>query len=139
MTTRFTLTLAFFTAVAAFAAQAGISAPAARPHVQNVAITVQRGERVLDPNIALAPGVPVQVTVTNFTHQFHTFTVPGLHVSALILPASGNTPRTTTVRFTPHALGSFVWSCVICPTNAHGQPHEMGGALYVIINPSALP
>ena len=123
-------------------ASAAVSGPAVSPagaYTQHVAITIRGGDRILEPNFALAPGVPVQITVTNFTHEFHTFTIPGLKVSALILPSVGHTPKTTVVAFTPRAAGPFAWRCVICPSGAHGQRHVMGGTVYMIIDPSALP
>jgi heme/copper-type cytochrome/quinol oxidase subunit 2 len=83
--------------------------------------------------------VPVRLTVRNFTHEFHTFMIPGLAVTALVRPSVGHTPRTTTVEFTPRVAGTFGWRCVICPTGKHGRSHEMGGAVYVLIDPSALP
>jgi hypothetical protein len=118
------------------------SEPVAQPagaHTQHIAITIRGGDRILEPNFALAPGVPVQITVTNFTHEFHTFTIPGLKVSALILPSVGHTPKATIVAFTAHTVGPFAWYCVICPSGAHGQRHVMGGTVYMIIDPSALP
>lgn len=121
---------------------AAVSGPVAQPasaHTQHVAITIRGGDRILEPNFALAPGVPVQITVTNFTHEFHTFTIPGLKVSALILPSVGHTPKATVVAFTPRAAGPFAWYCVMCPSGAHGQRHAMGGTVYMIIDPSALP
>ena len=120
------------------AAAAGVL-PQRSPHVQQVGIVVLEGDHVLAPNIALAPGVPVRLVIRNDTTQFHTFTISGLHVSALILPARGGEPRTTVVRFTPHAWGTFAWHCVICPTGMHGRAHAMGGELYVMVDPSTLP
>ena len=86
--------------VAATAALSGFSASAAPttgqsvlPQVQNVSITIRAGDQVFAPNFALAPGVPVRLTVVNFTHEFHTFTDARLKVSALILPALGQSPR----------------------------------------------
>jgi hypothetical protein len=132
--------------VAATAALSGFSASAAltpeqraSPQPQNVSITFLAGDRVSAPNFALAPGVPVRLTVVNFTHEFHTFTIAGLKVSALILPALGHTPKTTLVTFTPLATGALRWHCVICPSGAHGQRHVMSGEVYLIIDPSALP
>jgi len=66
---------------------------------------------------------------------FHTFTITGLKVSALILPALGQTPKTTIVAFTPRATGAFSWRCVICPSGTHGRRHAMSGKVYVIIDP----
>jgi hypothetical protein len=131
---------------AAAAALSGVSASAATtvgqpafPQVQNVSLTFMAGDRVSAPNFALAPGVPVRLTIVNYTHEFHTFTITGLNVSALIRPAVGQASTTTTVSFTPRATGTFKWHCVICPSGAHGMRHQMGGAVYLIINPSALP
>ena len=58
------------------AASAAGAAPGRSPDVQNVGITILAGDRIAEPNIALAPGVPVRITVTNFT------TVPHLHRSS---------------------------------------------------------
>lgn len=131
---------------AAGAAFSGFSASAApttggpgSPQVQSVSIVIQSGDRVLAPNFALAPGVPVRLTVVNFTREFHTFTIAGLKVSALIRPAVGQTSRRTIVAFTPQASGVYTWHCVICPSGAHGRRHAMSGEVYVIIDPSALP
>jgi hypothetical protein len=132
--------------VAATAAFGGLSAtaapttgPRALPQAQNISITLRAGDRISEPNFALAPGVPVRLTVVNFTHEFHTFTIAGLKLSALILPAVGQTPKTTLVTFTPLATGALRWHCVICPSGAHGQRHVMSGEVYLIIDPSALP
>jgi heme/copper-type cytochrome/quinol oxidase subunit 2 len=108
------------------------------PYVQKVEITIRTGDRVTEANIALAPGVPVRITVTNYTREFHTFTIPGLGLSELILPARGQTAKKTTFSFTAHQWGSFAWHCVICPTRMHGTPHAMGGTIYLITDPSAL-
>lgn len=133
----------FMAAVAAFSGLAASAAPptgpAAFPQAQNVSITLRAGDQILEPNIALAPGVPVRLTVVNYTHEFHTFTIAALKVSALIRPAVGHTPRTTLVTFTPRATGALKWRCVICPSGVHGLRHAMGGEVYLIIDPSALP
>ena len=132
--------------VTALAALGGFSASAATPsgasafpQAQLVSITLRAGDRVAAPNFALAPGVPVRLTVLNYTHEFHTFTISGLDVSALILPALGQTPRTTVVTFTPRTTGAFRWHCAICPSGMHGIRHDMSGEVYLIIDPSALP
>lgn len=124
-------------ALAAAASFAG-TAPRATVNVQEAGITILKGDRLTEANIALAPGIPVRMTVTNHTREFHTFTVPGLSVSELIRPAHGNIPSRTTFTFTPRHSGAFAWRCVICPSGAHGAPHAMGGALYLIVDPSAL-
>lgn len=123
----------------ASAAKSGSGAMPAGAHVQQVSITIQRGDHVSEPNFALAPGVPARITVMNFTHEFHTFTIPGLNVSALILPSVGQTPKATVVTFTPRSVGRLAWHCVICPSGAHGHQHTMGGSVYLIVDPSALP
>ena len=128
--------------VAAFGgipASAAAATGRATIHPQAVSITIRAGDRIVAPNIALAPGVPVHLTVINYTHEFHTFTIPGLHVSALVLPAVGHASHSTLVTFTPGTSGVFAWRCVICPSGAHGLRHTMSGAVYVIIDPSALP
>lgn len=114
------------------------------PHVQVLAVTIRSSgrddaERVSPENLAIAPGVLARITFTNFTRQFHTFTVPGLHVSALIFPARGQTPRKTTFTFTAYEGGSFAWYCVFCAQGRPGHDGPMGGRVYVIINPSVLP
>jgi heme/copper-type cytochrome/quinol oxidase subunit 2 len=133
--------------VAALLAASALAAtsPSARlPHVQHVtlAITGSGMEEHVAPalgNIAIAAGVPVRVTVTNYTHEFHTFTILGLGVSALIHPATGTGPSTTTFTFTASRTGVFKWHCAFCASGTHGMPHDMGGTVYVVINPSALP
>lgn len=121
------------------------SGPSAKWHMQELAITIMspqgRGaEHLSQPsNFAIAPGVPVQVTVTNFTREFHTFTIPELHVSRLIPPARGQTPRKTTFTFTTYEGDQFAWFCAICQSDGHGHSHPMGGTIRAIINPSVLP
>ena len=95
------------------------------------------GEVVAGPrNIAIAPGVPVRITVTNFTHEFHTFTVPGLHLSRLIQPAHRGTPRKTTFTFTTLRGGPLAWYCLICVDGGHGYAHAMGGTIWAIVDPA---
>jgi len=136
-------------ATAMFAVSAPITwgtthAAGAKPHVQHMAFTIvsvgqgRAGDEVAPVgNFAIAPGVPVRVTVTNFTRQLHTFTVPGLHVSAAILPAQGRTPRKTTFTFTAHEGGAFTWHCVVCVGQHHR--HVMAGTVYAIVDPSVVP
>lgn len=105
----------------------------ASPIVQKVALTIAAGDRMREANVALAPGLPVQVTIVNRTREFHTFTIPGLKVSELIRPAGA-----TTFTFTPERWGTFAWHCLVCPSGHHGRPHAMGGVVYLITDPSAL-
>jgi hypothetical protein len=114
------------------------------PHVQKESLTISgkgASGRVSPSagNIAVAPGVPVRVTVTNYSRQYHTITIPGLHVSALIFPARGSTPRKTSFTFTAYEYGTYAWTCAFCTTGAHGRRHPMGGIIYAIIDPSVLP
>ena len=125
--------------VIALVAAASVVAAPSRSHVQNIHITIMRGDYLsTGGNYALAPGVPVRVTVTNFTREFHTFTVPGLGVSQLVGPANGPDPSTTTFTFTAHTWGALPWHCLICPSGMHGRQHQMSGVLYIIVNPSAV-
>jgi heme/copper-type cytochrome/quinol oxidase subunit 2 len=115
-----------------------------RPHVQMEALTItgamiNEGLTPSSGNLAIAPGVPVRLTITNYTREYHTFTIPGLHVSALIFPARGKVARKTTFTFTAHQYGSFAWYCGFCTSGAHGHRHMMGGIVYAIIDPSILP
>jgi heme/copper-type cytochrome/quinol oxidase subunit 2 len=133
---------------AALAALLGVTttAPAGTsglPQIQRVTFTIigtGTHQRVLPSsgNIAIAAGVPVQVTVVNYSSEYHTFTIPGLHVSALILPAHGQTPAKTRFTFTAQRSGTFKWHCTFCANGAHGRAHEMGGTVYAIIDPAAL-
>lgn len=121
------------------AVPAGRAAPATRVHVQKVELTILPGDRVVEPNVALAPGLPVRMTVTNATHEFHTFTIPALGLSRLLLPADKHGARKTTFSFKANLWGSVAWYCIICPSGEHGPPHTMRGTLYLIIDPSAIP
>lgn len=122
-------------ALAFLAAAPGVGAG---PHVQKVQIAIGAGDRVAEPNVALAPGLPVRMTVVNRTHEFHTFTVPALGVSELIRPAHGSTPGRTTFTFTAKQWGEFAWHCLICPSGKHGRAHAMTGVLYLITDPAAV-
>jgi len=106
---------------------------------QNVAIAIRptndasHGEHVAPLHFAVAPGLHIHVTFTNYTGMFHTFTAPGLGVSALIRPATGNTPARTTVTFTAHEYGAFSWTCLLCPGQEGGNGAAMRGKIYAII------
>jgi hypothetical protein len=91
------------------------------------------GEHVAPVNFATEPGLPVHITVFNYTSTFHTITVPGLGVNALIYPARGNTPTRTIVTFTPHAYGVFSWACLLCPDEG-GSAAAMHGKIYAIMH-----
>lgn len=136
--------LAAALATAALAEPAGALKPPGFPHVQQLALTItgQANATLVSPstgNIAVAAGVPVRVTVTNYTREFHTFTIPGLNVSALILPARGQKARTTTFTFSAYRSGTFAWHCAYGAKGVHGARHPMGGTVYAIIDPNVLP
>ena len=126
-------------ALALSAAAVARATPTPQQHAQNVSITIRAGDRITEPNVAVAPDVPIRITVTNLTHDFHTFTIPQMHLSELVKPAHGTTPGTTTFTITLQQWGAIAWHCVICPSGVHGRVHNMSGTLYAIIDPSALP
>ena len=114
----------------------GLRASAMPP--QNLAITIRpvvgtvHGEHVTIPTFAVAPGLAVRITFTNYTHQAHTFTAPGLGVSAFIRAAHGKGPATTVVTFTAHKHGVFGWTCHMCPDGQSGDT-TMKGKIYAIV------
>jgi hypothetical protein len=131
-------------AVSASATWGSAGATGTKSHVQRLSLSVvsvgrgASGDEVRPfANFAIAPGVPVKVTVTNFTNMVHTFTVPGLHVSRAILPARRGVPTRTTFTFTAHESGTFAWRCVVCVSQHH--VHRMAGTVYAILDPSELP
>lgn len=129
------------TALAVAAALLVVASASARdsvPRTQQASIVIRAGDRLAEPNFAFAAGVPVRIAITNYTREFHTFTVPALKVRTLIAPATAGGPKTTVVSFTPNAVGTFAWHCLICPSGAHGIKHAMGGMLYLIVDPSVL-
>ena len=127
-------------AVVALGAAAAVAAapPGKSPDVQKIGFTILPGDRITEANVALAPGVPVRMTVTNYTREFHTFTIPALHISRLILPADGHSARTTTFTLTLDTWGPVAWRCIICPSGEHGRKRTMGGTFYVIIDRSTV-
>lgn len=140
MPTRMTVIGSLLVVALAGAASAAAIPTATAPHVQSVGLTIREGDRLSGSgNIALAPGVPVRLTVRNYTRQFHTFTIPGLHLNRLIPPARGQAASTTLITFTTRKWGAFAWHCLICPSGMHGHAHQMGGTLYLVVDPSALP
>ena len=111
------------------------SAPATLWRPQTVTMTITRnGDHAVPMNIAVWPGQPVVLEVRNYSHEFHTFTIPALSMSALIFPAKGSGPRMTTVRFMAQKQHSPVsWLCVICPSGIHGKSHAMAGKVYSMV------
>lgn len=90
-------------------------------------------EWVSRPNFAVMPGVPVKVTVTNYTGDGHSFTAPGLGVSFFIRPGQARAPSTTVFTFVPRERGVFHWYCAL-PCGEMG----MSGNIYAIVGPTAL-
>jgi hypothetical protein len=117
------------------ATRSGASAAGNPAHTQHVSLTIIN-DRVVPATggIAIAPGVPVRVTVWNHTREYHTITIPGLHVSALILPAHEGSARKTTFTFTAYRFGVFSWYCTFCKHGLHGHHHAMTGKIYAIIS-----
>ena len=116
-------------AAAALASPAGAGnpwAPLRSTGPQQVTIHVLPGDVVRDANIAVVPGVPVVLTVINTTRDFHSFTIPKLHVNAVVVPG-----RPTTVTFTPREVGAYRWHCDFCPAVHHSG--GMGGTIYALV------
>lgn len=132
-----TLVGASLVSMLALATQAG-DAAANRGRVQNIQLTILAGDRTVEPNVALAPNLPIRLTILNATREFHTFTIPSLHISRLILPADGHGARTTTFTLTLDTWGPVAWRCIICPSGEHGRKRTMGGTFYVIIDRSTV-
>jgi hypothetical protein len=121
----------------ALATQPG-QATANRGRIQNIQLTILAGDRIVEPNVALAPNLPVRLTIINTTHEFHTFTIPALHISRLVLPAIGHSARKNTFTLTLDTWGPVPWRCIICPSGEHGGKRAMGGTFYVIIDRSTI-
>lgn len=143
MTLRQTLILSGAVVLAALVAPVVTAAPLPGMHsstmppqqltmVLHPSTAMAHGEHVSMPNFAVEPGLPVQLTVTNYTHRFHTFTVAGLGLSKLILPARGGKPTTTTITFTVPRFGVFEWACLLCPDGAR-DTQAMHGKVYATV------
>ena len=131
---------ALATALAPNAVAAGSPGPrASQMPAQSLTVVIRpttrmgHAEHLTMQNFAVEPGLTVTITFTNYTHAFHTFTAPGLGLSALIRPSDGNGPMTTVVTFTPHSYGVFDWSCRLCPMKGTGSSEVMGGKIYAIV------
>jgi hypothetical protein len=123
-----------FAATVVLALGLAASAPASFWQPQTIRMTITKGDHALPMNMAVWPGEQVVLKVRNYTHQYHTFTVPALGVSALIYPAGKTGSRVTTVRFTAQKQHvAVVWLCAICPSGVHGHGHAMTGRLYSMV------
>jgi hypothetical protein len=84
-------------------------------------------EHVPTANFAVRPGVPVTLTIRNYTTERHTFTAPSLGLDVKIKPGSAKTPSVT--RFTVVApYGVFAWHCIDCPGDMQGSIYAIAGA-----------
>jgi heme/copper-type cytochrome/quinol oxidase subunit 2 len=101
--------------------------PLAGSGPQHVTIHIQPGEVVRDPNVAVIPGVPVRLKVINASREVHSFTIPQLHVNAVVMPHSA-----TTITFTPREAGVYRWHCDFCPAVHHSG--GMGGTFYALVS-----
>jgi heme/copper-type cytochrome/quinol oxidase subunit 2 len=104
--------------------------PLAMNGSQRVTMHITKGDVVTDGNIAVVPAVPVRLTVINATRDFHSFTIPQLHVNAVVMPGSPSHPRATTITFTAPQVGAYRWHCDFCPAVHHAG--GMSGMLYAL-------
>ncbi len=72
-------------------------------------------------------GEHVDVTVTNFSTDAHSFTSAHLHLNVTIHPGSHTRPRATTFQFTAPKPGIYYWHCVMpCGWGMHHLGYMMG-------------
>jgi hypothetical protein len=84
-------------------------------------------EHVPMANFAVSPGVPVTLTIRNYTREAHTFVAPSLGLDVKIAPGSMTAPTVT--RFTlVAAYGVFAWHCTDCPGDMQGKIYAIVGA-----------
>jgi hypothetical protein len=84
-------------------------------------------EHVPMANFAVSPGVPVTLTIRNYTREAHTFSAPSLGLNFKIAPGSPTAPTVT--RFTLVApYGVFAWHCRDCPGDMQGKIYAIAGA-----------
>ena len=84
-------------------------------------------EHVPTANFAVRPGVPVTITIRNYTREAHTFIAPALGLNVKIAPGSATAPTVT--RFTLIApYGVFAWRCTDCPGDMQGKVYAIAGA-----------
>jgi hypothetical protein len=129
----FVLLLGFATAVAALVAVSflvngpvGPSAASAAP--QHLTLKVlSDGDRMVGSNLVARRG-EIVLTVVNYAHHAHTFSVPGLGVERVVLPGSPTHPSITVIRFRA-PYGTFSWYCKL-PCGK-----TMSGDLYIGLHP----
>jgi hypothetical protein len=90
-------------------------------------LPVKGSEHVPMANFAVSPGVPVTLTIRNYTRESHTFVARSLGLDVKIAPGSAGTPTVT--RFTFVApFGVFAWHCRDCPGTMQGKIYSIVGA-----------
>ncbi len=85
--------------------------------------SAQAHEAQTRSNLNVKVGDTITVTVTNYDEGPHTFTSPGLGVSATIAAATNATkgiPSKTTFTFTAKKAGKFRWFCAMPCDAKHG-------------------
>ena len=97
----------------------------------HVGAAVNDREVVRDPNIAVIPGERVLLTIVSTSREFHTFTIPRLHVNVVVAPGSPAHPHATHVSFVARQAGTYGWYCELCPAVHHEG--GMGGTVYALI------
>jgi plastocyanin len=97
----------------------------------HVGPAVNDREVVRDANIAVIPGEPVALTIVSTSRQFHTFTIPRLHVNVVVAPGSPAHPHATRVSFVARQAGTYNWYCELCPAVHHEG--GMGGTVYALV------
>ena len=85
------------------------------------------GEHVPTANFAVRPGVPVILTIRNYTRETHTFSSRALGLDFTI--ARGSPSRPSVTRFTFVApYGIYAWRCTDCPGDMQGTIYAFVGA-----------
>ena len=97
----------------------------------HVGAAVNNREVVHDANIAVIPGEPVRLTIVSTSREFHTFTIPRLHVNVVVAPGSPAHPHATRVSFVARQAGTYRWYCELCPAVHHEG--GMGGTVYALV------
>lgn len=97
----------------------------------HIGTAVGNREVVRDANIAVIPGEPVSLTIVSTSREFHTFTIPRLHVNVVVAPGSPAHPHATHVSFIARQAGTYGWYCELCPAVHHEG--GMGGTVYALV------
>ncbi|MCL4433377.1 MAG: cupredoxin domain-containing protein [Actinobacteria bacterium] len=77
-------------------------------------------------------GEHVDVTVTNFSTDTHSFTSAQLHLNVMIHPGSHSSPHVTTFQFVAPNPGVYYWHCIMpCGWGMHHLGYMMGEVIVV--------